>query len=66
MGDWRTDILQAEQRKSFQEEGEGKRGKHQREEGSFSGKLMGMSEGRPTREEFGGGNCCNFFPKKLV
>ena len=29
MGDWRTDILQAEQRKSFQEEGEGKRGKHQ-------------------------------------
>ena len=29
MGDWRTDILQAEQRKSFQEAGEGKRGKHQ-------------------------------------
>lgn len=30
------------------------------DEGSFGGKLMGMAESRPSSEESGGSECCNF------
>ena len=40
-GDWKTDVLQAEQRKSFQEEGVGKRGKRRGARGLRRGLRIG-------------------------
>lgn len=53
-GDRRTDVLQAEQRKSFQEEGGGKRGKHRGERGLGRGLRIG-SHGDTGCSQWGGG-----------